>query len=73
MEVAWNRLLCLWQMAREETVQALFEQQEKNTTVPVRRYLELCEAFSHQFQMSNPKLTERMLKVILDTQEAPPR
>lgn len=73
VEVAWNRLLCLWQMAREETVQALFEQQEKNATVPVRRYLELCEAFSHQFQMSNPKLTERMLKVILDTQEAPPR
>ena len=73
VEVAWNRLLCLWQMAREETVQALFEQQEKNASVPVRRYLELCEAFAHQFQMSNPKLTERMLKVILDTQEAPPR
>ena len=73
VEVAWNRLLCLWQMAREETVQALFEQQEKNASVPVRRYLDLCEAFAHQFQMSNPKLTERMLKVILDTQEAPPR
>ena len=73
VEVAWNRLLCLWQMAREETVQALFDQQEKNASVPVRRYLELCEAFAHQFQMSNPKLTERMLKVILDTQEAPPR
>lgn len=73
LEVAWNRLLCLWQMADAETVQALFEQQRENRTVPLRRYLDLCGGFSHQFQMSNPKQTERMLQAILDTEDAPPR
>lgn len=70
LEVAWNRLLCLWKMANEETVQTLFEQQRENRTVPLSRYLGLCEAFSHQFQTP---MTKQMLQAILDTEEAPPR
>lgn len=65
VEIAWQTLLCLWDMDEDAAVQAVFEKQQHVRTVPDSRFLDFCISADTQHFARRPELTETMLRTVL--------
>ena len=66
VEVLWHTLLCRWDLDAGDAVQAVFEKQLQQRSVPVSRFLDFCISANTQLCTTRPELAERMFRAVLE-------